>query len=166
MRNTCTLTPSEKCYFCGIKGFFSHTPNGGDYISCPACGTSDFLNDNWCFANETKYNFLQNDEFENDMRNLYPYCDKCKIIYSLGCKHNIVGCTDDVYNGHFIKKWKDKTTETNYEGMPLFDNTDDWFKNVTNVEILEMFCPHNNYKCPKTIYKFTNSWEKCELCIE
>jgi hypothetical protein len=45
--------------------------------------------------------------------------------------------------------------------MPQFDDDDDWFNNVNNVEMLEMYCPHKNNKCIKTNYSFDNSSFKC-----
>ena len=61
--------------------------------------------------------------------------------------HCVVGCTDNVYNCHFIKKWKDKITNVEYYGMSCFDDENDWFDNVNNVDVLEMYCPHNGYTC-------------------
>jgi hypothetical protein len=96
------------------------------------------------------------------MRRIYNYCDKCNILFELGCTHCVVGCTSDVYNGHFIKQWTDKTTDIVYDGMPQFDNVDDWFDNANNVEVLEMFCPHNNNKCKKSRYPATDGFN-CDL---
>ena len=114
----------------------------------------DFLNNsvNYKICPE-KYDFLFEDEFDNDMRNAYRYCNDCNIIFELGCMHNIGGCTDNVYNCHFIKKWKNKVTNIEYEGMPMFDDEDDWFNNVNNVEVLQMYCPHNNNKCKKSFHE-------------
>lgn len=40
--------------------------------------------------------------------------------------------------------------------MPKFDNDDDWFANVNNVEVLQMFCPHQGAKCSSGYgYKIT-----------
>ncbi len=144
VKNTCYVNSTHKCNYCNLKGFFCSTPNGADFETCPCCGAYDFLND--C-VNSTKYDFLFEDEFENDMRNQYRYCKFCKIIFRLGCDHYNGGCTDNVYNAHFVKKWKHKVTGIEYEGMPLFDDENDWFNEVNNIKILKMYCPHNNNKC-------------------
>ena len=83
------------------------------------------------------------------MRYVYSYCNHCNIIFELGCMHYVGGCTDNVFNCHFIKKWKHKVSNIEYEGMPKFDDKDDWFNNVNNIEVLEIYCPHNNNKCKK-----------------
>jgi len=156
MKNNTNVKQVQKCYHCGLEGFFCYTPNGANYETCPCCGEYDLLSNN---KEPDKYDFLFEDEFDNDMRRLYYYCKCCKIIFELGCKHCIVGCTDDTYNCHFIKKWKDKLTNIEYQGMPIFDDEDDWFNNVNNVEVLEMCCPHNGYKCSKTYHENTrNCW--------
>jgi hypothetical protein len=75
-----------------------------------------------------------------------------------------MGCTSNVYNGHFIQKWKDNTnTNDIHEGMPQFDNVDDWFNNVNNVNVLQMYCPHKNAKCTKSYYD-VNKYE-CDLSV-
>ena len=158
MRNIIYVKEFSKCYDCNMKGFFVYTPQGADYYTCPCCGKCDFLN---YYCDNNKYDFLYNDdEYANDMRNSYIYCGSCKIIFELGCMHYSGGCTDNVYNSHFIKKWKNKITDENYEGMPQFDDAIDWFDNVNNIEVLEMYCPHNGNKCKNTIYEIK---ETCEL---
>lgn len=103
--------------------------------------------------------FLFEDEFENDMRYLYAYCSHCNIIFKLGCLHYNGGCTSNVFNCHFIKKQKHKDTNIEYEGMPKFDDKDYWFNNVNNMEVLKMYCPHNNNKCKKS------SRENDDYCV-
>jgi hypothetical protein len=98
----------------------------------------------------------------NDNRLDYDYCARCRIIYEVGCMHNYVGCSDNLYNAHFIKRRKDKTTNIEYHGMPQFEDTNDWFNNATNVDILEMFCPHQNNKCINTGHEM-DSDDDCEL---
>lgn len=96
------------------------------------------------------------------MRYAYSYCNHCHIIFQLGCIHYNGGCTDNVYNCHFIKKWRHKVTKIEYEGMPKFDDEKDWFNNVNNVEVLKMYCPHKNNKCNKT-YKNNANNDYCIL---
>jgi hypothetical protein len=160
MKNIVCVNQLQKCGRCEIKGFFCYTPYGGGFTTCPCCGENDFLNTLHHIQRDDKYDFLYEDEFDNDMRNLYSYCKNCKIIYELGCDYCYVGCTDGIYNCHFIKKWKHKKTNIEYEGMPMFDDENDWFDNVNNVEILNMYCPHKGSTCIKTIYKIN---EKCKL---
>ena len=150
MKNTLYVDKVQNCYSCKLKGFFCYTPQGGDFETCPCCGNYDFLNASVNDENgPTIYDFLLEDEFDNDMRNVYSYCNHCNIIFTLGCDHYNGGCTDVIYNCHFIKKWKNKITNIEYEGMPKFDDKDDWFNNVNNVEVLEIYCPHNHVKCTK-----------------
>lgn len=153
----------QKCNFCKLNGFFSCTHNGVSACTCPCCGKFDFLNDDTCINDTSKYNFLFELEFdENDIRVNFMYCSSCKIIFELGCVHNNGGCEECVFNCHFIKKWKHKITNIEYEGMPQFDDENDWFNNVSNIEILQMHCPHNNNYCNNSYYAETNN--KCELC--
>ena len=127
----------HECFSCGLQGFFCETPDGADYNTCPCCNTFDFSHEKYDYSHETC----------NDMRNMYSYCSKCKIIFELGCIHHVGGCTSNVYNCHFIKKWRNKVTNIEYDGMPLFDSDDEWFNNVNDVEVLQMWCPHKNNKC-------------------
>lgn len=154
MKNTVCVNKLQHCSYCKIKGFFCYTPSDADFETCPCCGYDDFLNDIVNYKDApTKYNFLFEDGYENDKRNVYRYCDFCKIIFELGCMHYNGGCTSNVYNCHFIKKWKDKITNIEYEGMPIFDDKDDWFDNVNNIEVLQMYCPHKGDKCKQTTYQ-------------
>lgn len=151
MKNGTNVSKTYKCYDCNMRGFFGYSPQGADYYTCPCCGGYDFLREQWNKSKEpTKYDFLMEDEYDNDMRILYLYCSKCKIIFEHGCTHAINGCTDDVFNRHFIKKWRDKTTNIEYDGMPIFEDQNDWFDNVTNVVVLEMYCPHKGNRCVKS----------------
>ena len=161
MKNTLCVGKVYYCYNCKIKGFFCYTPNGADFETCPSCGKYDYLNSSVNdVTTPTKYDFLSEDEYANDMRNLYSYCEHCKIIFKLGCMHYNGGCTDNTYNCHFIKRWKDKINNIEYEGMPMFDDNEDWFNNVNNVEILQMYCPHHNDKCKKNKSKING---ECNL---
>lgn len=152
MKNITCVNGLQCCVYCELKGFFCYTPEGADFGTCPCCGKYDFVNASVNYTKTSKYDFLYEDEFENDMRNLYKYCEFCKIIFKLGCRHCIVGCTSDVFNCHFIKRWKHKVTNIEYEGMPQFDDSNDWFENVNNVEVLEMYCPHKGDKCKNSSY--------------
>lgn len=148
MKNILCVNSTYYCSHCKLKGFFCYTPNGADFETCPCCGENDFLNNYVNYKNyPTRYDFLFEDEFIDDMRYKFKYCNHCNIIFQLGCVHLIGGCTESTYNCHFIKKWKDKISNIEYDGMPMFDDVDDWFNNANNVEVLEMYCPHKNNKC-------------------
>ena len=150
MKNITCINNLQSCHICKLKGFFCYTPDGADFETCPGCGRNDFLNNSVNYKNiPTKYDFLFEDEFDNDMRNEYRYCEFCKIIFKLGCPHYFGGCTTNIYNCHFVKKWKDKNTNIEYQGMPQFDDNNDWFNNVNSIEVLQMCCPHNDNKCKK-----------------
>lgn len=171
MKNISCVKELSSCEACKLKGFFCYTPHEGDFKTCPCCGKYDFLN-NYAYNNtaynvnlrgtSTQYDFLHEDEFENDMRYAYnySYCNNCNIIFQVGCIHRHVEYDDNIYNCHFIKKWKHKVTNIEYEGMSMFDDEDDWFNNANNVEVLQMYCPHNNNKCTKS---FNDNNFECSL---
>lgn len=159
MENITTLPQLQKC-LCGLKGFFCRTPNAADYNTCPCCGKSDFLN----ALSDDKYTFLFDKEYENDNRSMYSYCESCKIMFMLGCTHYASESTDDVYNCHFIKKWKHKITNIEYDGMPKFENTKDWFDNANNIDVLKMYCPHNGARCRHGYHD--DKYFGCLLCSD
>ncbi len=149
MKNTQTVNGMESCIKCKMKGFFCYTPDGADFNTCPCCGKDDHVNS--ISAKRDKYYFLYEDEYCDDMRcpRKFNYCEFCKIMFKVGCVHNVLGCTDNVYNDHFIQSWRDKTTGIDYVGMPQFEDTDDWFENANNVEVLRMYCPHKAAVCSR-----------------
>jgi len=157
MKNTSYLPSLQQCHHCKLDGWFCYTPNGGDYTTCPCCGQCDFLHKSETITHEMFNEIYDND---NDMRNLYNYCGSCRIIYETGCIHHVCGCTDYIYNCHFIKKYKNTLTNTEYDGMPLFDDSEDWYRNVNTIEVLELYCPHKNHKCSKSTYP---NLHKCNL---
>jgi hypothetical protein len=61
----------------------------------------------------------------------------------------VCGCTSDIYNGHFIGKWRYK--EETYTGMPQFSSLDE-FKNIN---VLEWICINNGMKNEKNLFLFT-----------
>lgn len=164
MKTIENLKSVQCCKSCGIDGFFcSHYDYDGDddsydvleHVTCPCCGKMDHVNQNG--ISDNKYYFLDEEQidknkrkFDTDMRKLYKYCDTCNIIFDLGCIHYYSSDKrPKQYNCHFIKKWKDKTTQVVYEGMPQFNDANDWFDNVNNVVVLEWFCPHQGQRCKK-----------------
>lgn len=165
MKNIVALHNLQYCFSCKVKGFFGFTPDGADYHTCPSCGACDFIRWQVCQTkDDNKYARLYSDandsDFDNDNRLNMDYCEKCKIMFDLGCTHHNGGCTDNTFNAHFIKHWRDKTTNEEHEGMPQFDDVDDWFNNANNIEVLEMFCPHKGNKCKKTYHEIKST---CQL---
>jgi hypothetical protein len=153
---------------CKCKGFFVYTPDGADYSTCPCCGEYDFVNNtlNKKHTSFSRYNELleaweQECDFgkDQDMRFRYPYCEKCGIMFDSGCIHHMGGCTSSVYCAHFIKRWRDKSTDTVYTmGMPHFDSAEDWFEHANDVEVNDdranrckadygLVCPHQGAIC-------------------
>lgn len=142
---------SEKCWTCKSKGYFSITPEGGDYITCPCCGSRDFKNDDIHGENKYNWNIIGNE----DNRIKFNYCNYCKIVFMRGCTHASNGCTvnDQVVNGHFVKRWKDIRTGDEFTGMPHFDNDDEWYRTIQYVDVMEWFCPDSGKQCPKSYHQ-------------
>lgn len=129
-------------------GFLCKTPNGADTVTCPVCGQTEFFfhygseEYDKCFE---KYNYI----YENEKIMGHPdleYCVHCNIMYSIGHLHVLVGCTDDIYVGHLVSKWSYQDMVHN--GMPLFDNVEEYLDKVQDIKILEMSCPHGKCKVP------------------
>jgi len=136
MKNANYIETINKCFCCKRGGFFVETPSGGDYNTCPLCGAYD-------------YDGYNNTEYYHHELN---FCGTCCIMYDIGCTHASIGCTDDVYNGHVIGKWKHKTTDIIYNGMPQFDRVREWKDNAMDVEILDIVCLNNNYHCDESYH--------------
>ena len=164
MKNITHLQNLQKCMECKCKGFFTYTPQNGLFTTCGSCGTGDFYNT----THDKSYKIYFNKNYNNDddeddddedddnddndnkddNRINFLFCGECKIIYKRGSEHfkgNILD--EDIYNMIFIKKWKDKRNGVEYIGMPQFDDEKEWFENVNSIEVLELFCPHNDAKC-------------------
>lgn len=151
MKNIAGPNKIDYCILCGLKGFFGEASMGRCGEACPCCNTRHYFdwNESDCYKNKMDLN----DAF--DMRNRFLYCRHCGIIFQLGCLHyssSPYSCEEDIKNAHFIKKWRYAGTEEVYEGMPHFDNPEDWFHHVNLVEVLEMNCPNKNAQCSKTRY--------------
>jgi hypothetical protein len=144
---------NQHCMLCGIKGFFCESSMGRCGPSCPCCGQRHFFD--WGESATYRRKFDWDDP--RDMRNQYLYCKDCGIVFALGCVHyaSVFGYSEDqVLNAHFIQKWKHRETQEVFHGMPVFDNPDDWFENVTRVEVLEMGCPQSNSICWRNRCRF------------
>ena len=162
MKNTQELNKISSCYECKLKGFFCKINEQYDILRCPCCDSSDFLNYYYCFDMEynDKYKFLFDEDYEDDMRVKYYYCNYCNIIYKQGCLHK-EEYLDHILNCHFIKRWRNKSNNIEYFGMPQFENIDDWFNNVNDVEVLELYCPHKGAICSKD----SRNKSSCDLSI-
>jgi hypothetical protein len=121
MKNIIYFDKNVTCYCCKKKDFFCYTPNGADYTTCPLC---DGIDQNYNYSSNSVYdNYDLTDE--DNQCNLYSFCDRCKLVYDVGCIHATVGCTDNCYNAHFIGKYKYK--DNIYIGSPQFDDIDEWY---------------------------------------
>lgn len=123
MRNIVSLDTKVKCYKCKQQGFFCSIE---DFTSCPRCGEHEIWND--------IYDTFKDD----DIRVEYTFCNKCGIMYELGCMHGENGCTSGIYNGHLIKKYEYEGDV--YEGMPHFENEEEWFREAPKIKVLEQIC--------------------------
>jgi hypothetical protein len=81
---------------------------------------------------------------KGDIRLSLSFCPSCKIMYKIGCLHNI---DQNAYNGHLISKWIDLTTNEEYCGMPQFQDENEWFEKANNIKILEFVCPNGSLAC-------------------
>lgn len=144
MKNLIQVKTNVKCFGCSKNAFFCLTPCGADFTTCPMCGAFDHLNSQ---NDNEKYEFLYEEEFDDDNRIKFSFCDKCKIMYLVGCTHSMEGCSDNVYNAHVIGKWMYKNEE--YTGMPQFNNIDEWFDKANDVQVLQLICINDNLICDK-----------------
>ena len=138
MKNLVQLNTLSSCSWCKTSGFFCYTPDGADYHTCPLCTTNDFLRSTKLQQYDEFYDEHCDDEWDN--RIAFSYCASCKIMFDVGCVHAVNGCTSNVFNGHLISKWQDKTTMEVYTGMPQFASTDEWFERATDVHVMDMVC--------------------------
>ena len=153
MKNFTTVIVKKRgCYKCTMPLICS-TPNGGDHNTCPLCGGDEFKYD----LNYSKLCDEDDTIFEN-------YCNACHIIFRVGCMHQEHGCTDSTYNGHLICEWTNTKTNEFFEGMPYFEDADDWLENVNYVKINRWCCPNKNNICTGQGMYPTHKW--CDLCIK
>lgn len=136
-----------KCYKnCGLKSFICETiePNNLNKITCSLCHKANTL--------DNKTNMF--------------YCDKCTVLYSLGCIHSVNGGNDNLYNGHLISKWKMKATGDIYYGMPSFATQEELNEKFDGIEIMQMVCPNGGTVCANAFYskeKYPHVYIKCDL---
>lgn len=143
MKNITTITkPTQKCTSCKQIGYYCLTPMGADYETCPLCGN--------CLLDEYDYgDDITNEEYDKIKKlNLRKhdngfdlnYCTDCHVMIEVGCMHAAGGCTDNDYNGHVVCKWRDKTNDIIYNGMPHFESEQEWLDKVDDVQVLNMVC--------------------------
>lgn len=124
MKNLTTITkPTQKCTSCKRIGYYCWTPMGADFETCPLCG---------------KY-FSEEHNITNEKLDL-NYCIDCHVMSEVGCMHAAGGCTDNDYIGHVVCKWRDKTTNITYDGMPYFESEKEWLNRIDDIEVLDMVC--------------------------
>jgi hypothetical protein len=137
------------CILCGTHGYFCESSMGRCGPSCPCCGYRHFLD----WADSATYRARFDWDDASDVRNQYLYCKECGIVFALGCLHyeaKFIHSEDRILNAHFITKWKHRDTQEVFRGMPYFENPDDWFEHVNQVEVLEMQCPQSNLICNRS----------------
>ncbi len=156
MKNANHIETIVKCYRCELGGFFCETPAGGDYTTCPLCSYGDYTH-----IDQKCYDYV-NSLDDNDIHAQYEFCPTCLIMYDIGCTHAENGCTDCIYNGHVIARWRDKTSGHVYDGMPQFDTVEEWVADANKVEILKMVCLNNGHHCTNAHYPHSR---KCDDTI-
>ena len=156
MKNLIQINTISKCYFCNVNSFFCLTHKDEYYVTCPLCCEKDFLSQQI----NNKYNFLHGKDDDN--RSIFMFCSKCKIMFSIGCKHLDVECTNSIYNAHLIGEWLDLKTNERYIGMPYFDDENEWFEKACNIKVIEFICPNNNLICIKSVNKNNCNLKKIE----
>lgn len=153
MKNLIQINTVVKCFNCYTEGFYTDMLPETDADYCPCCGGIDFVRGYWGRELHKNY-FNYNDPNDESMYEYDSFCSKCRILYKQGCTH-----IDDLYNAHFIRKWKYK--DNVYIGMPQFDSLDEWFSEVKKIEILEWVCINsvtNQNNCSATTRE-----HKCNL---
>jgi hypothetical protein len=135
MKNIVSLDTKVKCCYCKQQGFFCSSI---DEYSCPRCDHLEIWDD--------IYKTFKGD----DIRCVYTFCKYCNIIYELGCMHGENGCCFAIRNAHFIKKYEYEGDV--YEGMPQFENEEEWLREAPKIKVLEQICPNKRLICPKASY--------------
>ena len=157
VKNLIEITNNRnRCYCCSKTGFFSSTPSGADYRTCPICSNSDYYSQNYkMFDDDKDYGQLLD----------YDYCDRCNIVFEIGCTHMVLGCTDDYYNGHIIGEWEYKGEH--FIGSPQFENVEEWIKEFNNIKIIKWVCLNNGWTCTSkikyNIKEYPQYYYKCSL---
>ena len=163
MKNITSVASGVSCTLCGLNGYITQSPNGGDYITCPLCAYGQYGSSP---EDDKRYKMDNIDYMDDDDLRNQAYCDKCRIIFDMGCDHAENGCSAGYSNGHMIGKWKYKTKEEIYIGMPQFNDLADWYNHVNDIEILGWVCPNNGIHCPKAGYpesRCPQYYSKCDL---
>jgi hypothetical protein len=128
--------------------FLCCTPNGADDKTCPCCDC------------KVENNYYKDDVFED-----YEFCEGCGIVFDIGCKYEVRGCTSDIYNGHFIGKWRYK--EQTYTGMPQFSSLDELHNEFKNIDVLEWVCINNGTHSDSNVFysydKYPQYYKPCNL---
>jgi hypothetical protein len=126
------------CECCANISNISYTPRGADYHTCPICGDRT---ENMCEANNAC-----------TVCNDASYCNKCNIIFDVGCTHACNGCTEDCHNGHIVSSWKDIEKNIIYDGMPVFKSFDAFLTDHDKFQILSWLCINDGKHCSRGYY--------------
>lgn len=138
MYNLVQLTSQTyvRCNSCQYSGLYCYTPNDADNITCPLCANIESSEVN-------KYVFV-NRENKEEFVSMH-LCVNCKVMFTLGCVHCKKGCIDDIVNAHLVKMYKYMGDE--YEGMPLFQNVQEFHNTIKGISIVKLFCPNKGKVC-------------------
>ena len=147
-----SFTNNKKSILCNCNGLFTHISMWNeDYICCPFCDKrfSKYCNK---YSKECHTNY-------DDYISFYS-CIKCNILFTNGCYHIDSDGGTGIFNVHLINKYKYKNDI--YEGMPFFENNDEFNLVKHDIEILQLICPNNGDYCKEKKYK----GHCCELTRE
>ena len=141
-----------QCHCCKKPGLFIDTPDGGDYTTCPFCGTPD--SHTTCTDEEYERFTLINEKHGNiSLR----YCPKCNVLYDTSLVHAENGCTSSSYYSSLVKDFKHFENDTWVEypnSMPRFEGLLDFLDNHEAYRIhLVCACDGFHYDCPRAVYK-------------
>ena len=134
------LKAGQKCYNCNKMIFAVYTPSGADYNTCPICHNGD-----WDVDYDDDWDVDYDDDWDYD----YYYCDKCNILYDFDKMHAVEGCTDNIYYGKLVTKYK--LNGKLIEGMPKFESYKHYLHLKPQLELFFDYLVELEY-CEKATY--------------
>ena len=106
------------------------TPVGADYFTCPICyKMSDSLLEN----------------YTEDVT--FYHCEKCGIIFTIGCVKIEKGCTDSTYNALVIDEFTENGQTT--KAMPVFDSMENAERILPTLSVKFICLGKEKCKCKK-----------------
>jgi hypothetical protein len=125
----------------------------GRNICCPVCDYAEYTINNKlrkisCQSSTVSQAPPQAPPQAPQHRNVHEhYCEPCGILYRVGCTYVSTPRGNEKY-GHIILKWKYLLNDEIYNGMPHFENSNEWAKEICNIEILDWACLGFGSCCP------------------